>query len=165
MSKVRWGVLSTSRFARNKVIPAIRECSWAEVTAIASRTLENARGVALELGIDKVYGSYAELLADPEIDAIYNPTPNHLHVADSKLAQILEARRHGVSPRTPAQIKTHQAGKPGIFSGMLGEKLSVAANQFRSGKSFFNGDAHVLLSLVSHYFPIAFRFQISHGRS
>jgi len=92
MSKVRWGVLSTSRFARNKVIPAIRECTWAEVTAIASRTLENARGVALELGIDKVYGSYAELLADPEIDAIYNPTPNHLHVEWSIKA--LEAGKH-----------------------------------------------------------------------
>jgi predicted dehydrogenase len=92
MSKVRWGVLSTSRFARNKVIPAIRECSWAEVTAIASRTLESARGVALELGIDKAYGSYEELLADPEIDAIYNPMPNHLHVEWSIKA--LEAGKH-----------------------------------------------------------------------
>src|SRR5436190_9982296 len=92
MSKVRWGILSTSRFARNKVIPAMQECRWAEVTAIASRVLENARGAARDLGIGKAYGSYDELLADPEVDAIYNPTPNHLHVEWSIRA--LEAGKH-----------------------------------------------------------------------
>src|SRR5438552_2266750 len=92
MNKLRWGVLSTSHFARNKVIPAIRQCRHAEVLAIASRNFETARAAASELEIPKAYGSYADLLADPEIDAVYNPTPNHLHVEWSIKA--LEAGKH-----------------------------------------------------------------------
>src|ERR1043166_76893 len=92
MSKVRWGVLSTSQFARNKTIPAIRQCRFAKVAAIASRNIETAQVVARELGIAKAYGSYADLLTDPEIDAIYNATPNHLHVEWSIKA--LESGKH-----------------------------------------------------------------------
>lgn len=77
--KLRWGCLSTSGFARKKFIPAFRGCELAEVTAIASRRPDAARQAASELGIPKAYGTYEELLADPEIDVIYNPLPNHLH--------------------------------------------------------------------------------------
>jgi predicted dehydrogenase len=92
MSTVRWGVLSTSRFAQNKAIPALRQCRHARLVAIASRRLESARAAAQAFEIEKAYGSYAELLADPDVDAIYNPTPNHLHVEWSIKA--LEAGKH-----------------------------------------------------------------------
>ncbi len=80
MSKLRIGVLSTAKIATKKVIPALQLCQFAEVTAIASRTLESAQKAATELAIPKAYGTYEELLADPDIDAIYNPLPNDLHV-------------------------------------------------------------------------------------
>ncbi|MEK7830779.1 MAG: Gfo/Idh/MocA family oxidoreductase, partial [Acidobacteriota bacterium] len=80
MSKIRWGVLSTSKFAQNKIIPAVKHCQHAEITAIASRDLSKAQEEATRFGFPKAYGSYEELLADADIDAIYNPMPNHLHV-------------------------------------------------------------------------------------
>jgi predicted dehydrogenase len=92
MRKVRWGILSTSRFAQTKILPALRHCEHVELAAIASRDLARARAVAAEFGIPKTYGSYDELLADPEVDVIYNPTPNHLHVPWSIKA--LEAGKH-----------------------------------------------------------------------
>lgn len=80
MKKVRWGILSTANIGMEKVIPAIQQSSHSEVVAIASRDLAKAQQAADQLGIAKAYGSYDALLADPEIDAIYNPLPNHLHV-------------------------------------------------------------------------------------
>lgn len=78
--KVRWGILSTANIGIEKVIPAMQRGEWSEVSAIASRDLSNAKQAAQRLGISKAYGSYNELLADDEIEAIYNPLPNHLHV-------------------------------------------------------------------------------------
>ncbi len=78
--KVRWGVLGNAKIAREKVIPAMQKGEHSVVTAIATQRLEETKPVAERLGIAKVYGNYEELLADPEIDAIYNPLPNHLHV-------------------------------------------------------------------------------------
>lgn len=92
MKKIRWGILSTARIGTVKVIPALQRSQHGEVTAIASRDLERARKEAAALGIAKAYGSYAELLADPEIDAIYNPLPNDMHVPWSIRA--LEAGKH-----------------------------------------------------------------------
>jgi predicted dehydrogenase len=80
MKKVVWGILSTARIATAKVIPAMQKSAWVEVRAIASRSEPVARGVAAELGIPRAYPSYEALLADPEIEAVYNPLPNHLHV-------------------------------------------------------------------------------------
>src|SRR5215467_9552910 len=80
MQKVRWGILSTANIGTAKVIPAMQQGTYCEIAAIASRNLEKAQAAAAQLGISKSYGSYEELLADPEIDAIYNPLPNHLHV-------------------------------------------------------------------------------------
>src|SRR5487761_1888402 len=79
MKKIRWGVLGAAKIATTKVIPAMQRGSNLEVAAIASRDLSKARAAAEPLGIAKAYGSYEDLLADPSIDAIYNPLPNHLH--------------------------------------------------------------------------------------
>jgi len=81
MKKVNWGILSTAKIGREKVIPAMQQGQWSHVGAIASRSLASAQQVAADLGIAKAYGSYEELLADPEIEAIYNPLPNDQHVA------------------------------------------------------------------------------------
>ncbi len=78
--KVRWGILSTAAIGVKKVIPAMQKSELSEVTAIASRDLRRAQEAAKVLGIPRAYGSYEELLADPEIEAIYNPLPNQLHV-------------------------------------------------------------------------------------
>jgi predicted dehydrogenase len=80
MKKIRWGVLSTAKIGREKVIPALQKSAHNQVLAICSRDVQSARRVADELAIERAYGTYEELLADPEIDAIYNPLPNHLHV-------------------------------------------------------------------------------------
>src|SRR6202011_5437088 len=89
MKKVRWGVLSTADIATEKVLPAMQQGEYCEIAAIASRRLEKAQAAAKRLGIPKAYGSYEELLADPAIDAVYNPLPNHLHVPWSiKAAQV-----------------------------------------------------------------------------
>ena len=90
--RVRWGVLSTARIGVEKVIPAMQRGRWATVTAIASRDLQRAREAARRLGLKRAYGSYEELLADPEVEAVYNPLPNHLHVPWSILAA--EAGKH-----------------------------------------------------------------------
>ena len=92
MSKVRWGILSTADIGLSKVIPAMQQGTYCEISAIASRDLAKARAAADWRGIAKAYGSYEELLADPEIDAIYNPLPNHLHVPWSIKA--LQAGKH-----------------------------------------------------------------------
>jgi len=115
MQKLRWGVLSSARIGRTKVIPAIQTSLLGEVVAIASRSQESAEKVAKELGIKHAYASYEALLADPDIDAIYNPLPNHLHV--------------------PWSIKAIEAGKHVLCEKPLGlntadvEKLIDAAQQ------------------------------------
>src|SRR5881296_179798 len=116
--KVQWGVLGAANIAVKKVIPAMQHGEWCEVTALASRNPEKAQRFALELGIPKVYGSYEELLADREIEAVYNPLPNHLHV--------------------PWSIKAAEAGKhvlcekPIALDAKEAEQLVAARN--RTGK-------------------------------
>lgn len=89
---VRWGVLSTAAIGVKKVLPAMQQCRFARIDAIASRDLPKAQAAATTLGIARAYGSYEELLADPAIDAIYNPLPNQLHV--SWTIKALEAGKH-----------------------------------------------------------------------
>lgn len=79
MSMLRWGILSTANIATEKVIPGIQKADRCEVAAIASRDPEQARRVADRLGIERAHGSYEALLADPDVDAVYIPLPNHLH--------------------------------------------------------------------------------------
>lgn len=88
----RFGVLGVSRFALRKMIPAMRAARGVELVAIASRDAAKAAAAARELGLPKSYGSYEALLADPEIDGVYNPLPNHLHVPWSERAA--EAGKH-----------------------------------------------------------------------
>jgi predicted dehydrogenase len=90
--KVRWGVLGVADIAVKRVIPAMQCGEWSQVFGIASRDLKKAQEAAEQLGIRKAYGSYEDLLADPEVEAIYNPLPNHLHVPWSVKAA--EAGKH-----------------------------------------------------------------------
>lgn len=89
---VRWGVLGAADIAVKKVIPAMRASNRANVVAIASRDKQKAEAAARTLGLPKAYGSYEELIADPDVEAIYNPLPNHLHVPWSVRAA--EAGKH-----------------------------------------------------------------------
>jgi predicted dehydrogenase len=90
--KVKWGVLGAASIAVRKVIPGMQRGQHSEIAAIASRDLAKAQAAASNLKVAKAYGSYEELLADPEIEAIYNPLPNHLHVPWSIKAA--EAGKH-----------------------------------------------------------------------
>jgi predicted dehydrogenase len=90
--KVQWGVLSTARIGMRQVIPAMQAGEYCDMVAVASRDTEQAEVAAERLGFAKAYGSYEELLADPEIQAVYIPLPNHLHVPWSIRA--LEAGKH-----------------------------------------------------------------------
>src|SRR6202046_4207951 len=104
--KVAWGVLGVANIAVKKVLPAMQRGEWCEIAAIASRDLKRAEEAAKELGIKKAYGSYEELLADPEIEAIYNPLPNHLHV--------------------PWSIKAAEAGKHVLCEKPIGRNVAEA---------------------------------------
>lgn len=104
--KVRWGILSTAKIGVKKVIPAMQRGEWCDIRAIASRTRTKAEETALALGIPKAYGSYEELLADPEIEAVYNPLPNHMHV--------------------PWSIKTAEAGKHVLCEKPVGLTVTEA---------------------------------------
>src|SRR6266487_7002107 len=109
--KVKWGVLGAASIAVRKVIPAMQKGEWSSVTAIASRDLNKAKDAAGKLGIEKAYGSYEELLADPEIEAIYNPLPNHMHV--------------------PWSIKAAEAGKHVLCEKPLGVTVAEARELLR----------------------------------
>ena len=104
--KVRWGVLSTAKIGMEQVIPAMQSGKYCEITTIASRNLNKAQAAAKQLGIPKAYGSYEELLADPDIDAVYIPLPNHLHVPWSIKA--LDAGKHVLCEK-PIGLTTAQA--------------------------------------------------------
>src|ERR1700736_2247021 len=80
MDRVRWGVLGTSRYAREWIVPGLMKSPELAVVAVGSRDKSRAEGFASDLRIPKFYGSYDELLEDPDIEVIYNPLPNHLHV-------------------------------------------------------------------------------------
>ncbi|MGC1492386.1 MAG: Gfo/Idh/MocA family oxidoreductase [Candidatus Acidiferrum sp.] len=159
--KVKWGVLSTAKIGLNKVIPAMQLGEWSEVVAIASRDGKRAENAAKKLRIPKAYWSYEELLADPEIEAIYNPLPNHMHVpwsikaaeagkhvlcekpislnaAEAKL--LLDARnRTGVKIGEAFMVRTHPQWlrtRDLVRSGRIGD-LRAVVGVF----SYFNRDA------------------------
>jgi predicted dehydrogenase len=159
--KVKWGVLSTAAIGVKKVIPGMQLGEWCEIAAIASRDGQKAEGVARKLRIPKAYWSYEELLADPEIEAIYNPLPNHLHVPWSiKAAEagkhvlcekpiglnvaeakaLLKARdRTGVKIGEAFMVRTHPQWlrtRELIREGRIGELRSIVG-----AFSYFNRDA------------------------
>ena len=118
MQPVNWGIISTALIGTAKVIPAMQKSKHCRIQAIASRDLALAKKWAKKLGIPRAYGSYEELLADREIEAVYNPLPNHLHV--------------------PWSIKAAEAGKhvlcekPIALDAKEAEQLVAARN--RTGK-------------------------------
>ncbi|MCM3901498.1 MAG: Gfo/Idh/MocA family oxidoreductase [Pyrinomonadaceae bacterium] len=148
--KVRWGVLGAAKIAVKQVVPAMQQGEWSEVVAIASRKLERAQAAVSVLGIPKAYGSYEELLADPDVEAIYNPLPNHLHVswtikaaeagkhvlcekpislAVAEARELLAARdRSGVKIAEAFMVRTHPqwlATRDLIREGRIGELRSI----------------------------------------
>ncbi|HEY2827537.1 MAG TPA: Gfo/Idh/MocA family oxidoreductase [Pirellulales bacterium] len=108
MEKIRWGVLSTAKIGLDKVIPAMQSGGFCEIVAIASRDLDKARAMASKLGIPRAYGSYEELLADQQIDAVYNPLPNHLHVPWS--IKCLQAGKHVLCEK-PIGLNLQEVGE------------------------------------------------------
>jgi predicted dehydrogenase len=116
MTKLRWGILGTSNFARNKILPAFQKSEYAEVVAIASRDLRRAEAVAAEFGVPKAYGDYDALLSDKNVDVIYNPLPNHLHVAWTSKA--LDAGKHVLCE------------KPVALSAAEAQQLVAAASRY-----------------------------------
>lgn len=105
---IRWGVLGCAGIAAKAVIPAIQSSRLGRVAAIASRDAEKASAMATRFGIEKSYGSYEDLLSDPDIDAIYNPLPNHLHVP-----MTIKALEHGkpVLCEKPIALNAAQASE------------------------------------------------------
>jgi predicted dehydrogenase len=123
MERLRWGVLGAAHIAVNKVIPAMQRGRFCAVDAIASRELAKAQEAARALGIPRAYGSYEELLADPEIDAIYNPLPNHLHVPWSVRA--LEAGKHVLCEK-PLALTVAEAEEVREASRRTGKRVQEA---------------------------------------
>lgn len=127
-TKLRWGVLSSAAIGLKKVIPAMQRGQHSSIVAIASRHLTKAQEAAAALGIPTAYGSYEELLADPNIDAIYNPLPNQMHV--------------------PWTIKAAEAGKHVLcekpFSLTTAEAESLLAIRSRTGVKI--GEAFMIRS-------------------
>jgi predicted dehydrogenase len=158
--KVKWGILGTAGIAKRRVIPAMKQCEIAEIAAISSRSLENAKAAAAEFSIPKAYGSYEELLRDPEIAVVYNPMPNHLHAEwtiraasagkhvlcekpiglnAAEARKIREARdKYGVKIGEAFMVSTHPQWlrtKELVQSGRIG-KLRSATGYF----SYFNAN-------------------------
>jgi predicted dehydrogenase len=106
MTKVRWGVLSSARIGVEKVIPAMQAGAFSEVVAIASRDIKNAARVSKKLNIPKYYGTYQELLADTDVDAVYIPLPNHLHAPWTIKA--IDAGKHVLCEK-PLALNTQEA--------------------------------------------------------
>jgi predicted dehydrogenase len=118
-SKIRWGILSTAKIAREKVIPAMQKGKFCEIAAIASRNATSAHAEAKRLGISTAYGSYEELLADKTIQAIYIPLPNHMHVEWA--IKCLEAGKHvlcekpiAMNPAEAEKLADYARSKPGL---------------------------------------------------
>lgn len=121
--KVRWGVLGAAKIAVEKVIPAMQRGEWSEVAAIASRNSEKAERVAQALGIPRAYGSYEELLADPLVEAVYNPLPNDLHVPWTIKAA--EAGKHVLCEK-PISLNLEEARKLLDARNRTGVKIQEA---------------------------------------
>ena len=121
--KVKWGILGAASVARRRVVPAMQQCEFAEVIAVASRSLSKSQEFAGQFGIPKAYGSYDELIADPEIEVIYNALPNHLHVewsiraasrgkhvlCEKPIARTVEEARRLLGARDDYKVKIGEA--------------------------------------------------------
>jgi predicted dehydrogenase len=153
-TKLRWGMLSTANIGIKKVLPAMQLGRFTSVDAIASRDLARAQKAASALGIPKAYGSYEELLADPEIDAIYNPLPNQMHVPWTIKAA--EAGKHVLCEKpislTVAEAKTLLAvrARTGV---KIGEAFMIRSytQWLRVGELLRSGRIGQLRSVVGFF--------------
>jgi len=167
-ARVRWGILGAANIAVKKVAPAMQRGTRCRIVAIASRELGKAQRAARELGVERAYGSYEELLADPDIEAIYNPLPNHLHVpwtiraaeagkhvlcekpialSADEARQLLEVReRTGVLIGEAFMVRNHPqwlAVRDLVQRGSIGD-LRVVAGHF----SYFKRDPNDVRSVL-----------------
>lgn len=126
--KVRFGVLSSAKIGVKQVIPAMQKSAFCEITALASRDESKARQYCAILGIEKVYGSYEALLADDQIDAVYIPLPNHLHVVWAQKA--LEAGKHVLCEK-PLALTGDEASELVAFSEAHPELKIMEAFMYR----------------------------------
>ena len=156
-SKVRWGVLGAAKIALTHVIPAMQQGERCEILALASRDGARARAEADKLGIARAYGSYEELLADPEIDAVYNPLPNHLHVPWSLTA--LEAGKHVLCEK-PVALDAEQAQQLADASARTGRLVAEAFMvrhhpQWRRAREIIDGgrlgDVRAIQTIFSYF--------------
>jgi len=122
-NKLRWGVLSTANIGLKKVLPAMQRGEFTSIDAIASRDLARAQQAAAALGIPTAYGSYEELLADPNIDAVYIPLPNHLHVP--WIIQAAEAGKHVLCEK-PLSLTVAEAETLLAVRARIGVKIGEA---------------------------------------
>lgn len=106
MKKIQWGIIGCANIATGAVIPGIQQSKTGEVAAIASRSLDKAEQTAKQLNIPAAYGSYEELLADPNIESVYIPLPNHLHKDWAILAA--KAGKHVLCEK-PAALTAREA--------------------------------------------------------
>jgi predicted dehydrogenase len=114
---LRIGIISTAKIGREKVIPGLQSTPLVEVVAIASRDEAKAKETAAKLGIPKAYGSYEALLADPEVEAVYIPTPNDSHV-DLSLAAA-QAGKHVLCEKPSAMNAADAARLAAIPAGIV----------------------------------------------
>jgi predicted dehydrogenase len=123
MEPVRFGVIGTARIAMEKVIPAMQKSAHCRIAAIASRDLARAEAAAAALEIPRAHGSYEALLEDPEIEAVYNPLPNHLHVPLSIAAA--EAGKHVLCEK-PIALSAEEAMRLIAVRNRTGVKIQEA---------------------------------------
>lgn len=158
MDKVRFGVLSTAKIGVQKVIPAMQQGDYCQVTAISSRNTDRAEEVAEKFGIATAYGSYEKLLADPNIDAIYNPLPNHMHIPWTLKA--LEAGKHvlcekpiGLSSDEARQLMDEAASYPDLK--VMEAFMYRFHPQWKKAKSLVDedmiGELRTIHSVFSYY--------------
>ncbi len=154
MSGLRWGVLGAATIAVRRVIPSINDSRSGRVTAIASRTLAKAQAAADALGIARAYGSYDDLLADPDIDVIYNPLPNHLHVPWSVRA--MRAGKHVLCEK-PLALSAAEAEQLRAVCQETGRVFSEAFMvrshpQWQTVREFIDGGRIGRLQLITGQF-------------
>ena len=132
MRKIRWGVLGTAHIAEGQTIPGMQNTKNCELYAIAGRSLEKAKEFQNRFHFKKAYGSYDELLEDPEVEAVYIPLPNHLHkewvlkAAAHKKHILCEKPMSGSAKDTREMIQAFEAvegNKYGMY--MLDKELAA----------------------------------------
>ena len=128
MKRAKWGILGTSAIFAGRVMTGIRGCKHVELAAIASRDLDRAQDMARQFDIPHAYGTYEELLADPSVEAVYNPLPNHLHLPWS--IKVLEAGKHLLCEK-PLGLNAPQATELFVLSKKRPELKVMEAFMFR----------------------------------